>query len=301
MDSMAAIAPRVVASMAFVAVVLLLAGAWLLWRGWRGPAAVKLARRLQALAGTGPSESASIARVHRGDLQPSGGGVGADRAARAVQRLLLQAGVRWNPGATLLLSICLAGTPLLLALWLRGRRLERLQRQLPDALDLIARALRSGHALSAAFAMAAEELAEPIAGEFRALSEEIGFGVPLERAPEHLASRVPLTDLRYLVVAVLVQRDSGGNLTELLDNLGRLVRERLKFAGQVRVLASEGRLSAWILGLMPFVLAGLMTVINPGFMTLLWTDPLGVAILRLLLGLMVAGFLILNRVTRIRA
>jgi tight adherence protein B len=79
------------------------------------------------------------------------------------------------------------------------------------------------------------------------------------------------------------------------------VRERLKFAGQVRVLASEGRLSAWILGLMPFVLAGLMTVINPGFMTLLWTDPLGVAILRLLLGLMVTGFLILNRVTRIRA
>jgi tight adherence protein B len=125
--------------------------------------------------------------------------------------------------------------------------------------------------------------------------------VPLECALEHLASRVPLTDVRYLVVAVLVQRDSGGNLTELLDNLGRLVRERLKFAGQVRVLASEGRLSAWILGLMPFVLAGLMTVINPGFMTLLWTDPLGVAILRLLLGLMVTGFLILNRVTRIRA
>ena len=134
--------------------------------------------------------------------------------------------------------------------------MAKIERQLPDALDLMTRALRAGHAFSSALKMAGEEMAEPIAGEFRTVHDEVNFGVSLEQALTHLSERVPLTDLRYFVVAVLIQRDSGGNLTEILGNLSQLIRERLKLLAKVKVLSSEGRMSAWILGLMPFFLAG---------------------------------------------
>ena len=111
--------------------------------------------------------------------------------------------------------------------------------------------------------MVGEEMAEPIAGEFRIVHDEVNFGVSLQQALTNLSERVPITDLRYFVVAVLIQRESGGNLTEVLGNLSRLIRERLKLLAKVRVLSSEGRLSAWILGLMPFALAVLLQHAQP--------------------------------------
>src|SRR6202007_3264547 len=136
--------------------------------------------------------------------------------------------------------------------YVRSRRLLQLQHQLPEAMDLVTRALRAGHSFSSGVQMIAEEMANPIANEFRIVADEVNFGVSLQQALTNLSERIPLTDLRYFVVSVLIQRDSGGNLTEVLGTLRSLIRERLKLLARVRVLSSEGRLSAWILGMMPF-------------------------------------------------
>jgi tight adherence protein B len=189
---------------------------------------------------------------------------------------------------------------LMLVYYKRMKRLAKLERQLPDALDLITRALRAGHAFSSALKMAGEELAQPVAGELSTVHDEVNFGVSLEQALGHLSERVPLTDLRYFVVAVLIQRESGGNLTEILANLSRLIRERLKLMSKVKVLSSEGRMSAWILCLMPFFLAGVMNLVNPKFMGPLWTDPIGIAIVKYMLSLMLIGVLIMRRIIKIR-
>jgi tight adherence protein B len=130
--------------------------------------------------------------------------------------------------------------------------------------------------------------------------DEINFGVSLQQALTHLSERVPSTDLRYFVVAVLIQRESGGNLTEILMNLSQLIRDRAKFMAKVRVLSSEGKLSAWILGIMPFVLAALMNLVNPKFMSLLWTDPIGISMIQYMLVLMAIGALIMRKIVRIR-
>jgi tight adherence protein B len=182
----------------------------------------------------------------------------------------------------------------------RSRRLTRMERQLPDALDLVTRALRAGHSFASGVQMIGEEMSDPIASEFRMVADEVNFGVSLQQALTNLSERVPLTDLRYFVVAVLIQRDSGGNLTEVLGNLSKLIRDRLKLLARVRVLSSEGRLSAWILGLMPFALAALMNIFNPEFMSPLWTDPIGQTVIKYLLGLMLVGIVLLRKLVKIR-
>ena len=148
--------------------------------------------------------------------------------------------------------------------------------------------------------MAGEELQEPVGSEFRIVHDEINFGMSMQQALANLAERVPLTDVRYFVVSVLIQRESGGNLTEILGNLSRLIRERLKLMARVRVLSSEGRLSALILVVMPFALAAIMSVVNHDFMSRLWTDPLGITLIKLMLGMMVLGVVMLRKIVRIR-
>jgi tight adherence protein B len=193
-----------------------------------------------------------------------------------------------------------ATVPLLYLSHRRSRRLAHLERQLPDALDLVTRALRAGHSFASSVQMIGEEMSDPIATEFRMVADEVNFGVSLQQALTNLSERVPLTDLRYFVVSVLIQRDSGGNLTEVLGNLSRLIRDRLKLLARVRVLSSEGRLSAWILGLMPFALAGLMNVFNPEFMSPLWTDPMGLTVIKYMLAMMAVGVVILRKIVKIR-
>jgi tight adherence protein B len=139
-----------------------------------------------------------------------------------------------------------------------------------------------------------------VAAEFSTVHDEVNFGVAMEQALTNLTERVPLTDLRYFVVAVLIQRDSGGNLTEVLGNLSRLIRERLKLRSKVKVMSADGRLSAWILTLMPFALAALMNAFNPGFMAPLWTDPIGIVMLQYLLTMMVVGVVVMQKIIRIR-
>jgi tight adherence protein B len=182
----------------------------------------------------------------------------------------------------------------------RRRRLRRLDQQLPEALDLITRAVRAGHSLPLGIQMLADEMPEPIAAEFRLVHEQVSFGVSLQQALAGLCERVPLTDYRYFAVAVLIQRQSGGNLAEVIGNLSHLIRERLKLLARVRVLSAEGRMSAWTLALLPFLLGALLYFVNPDFMRPLWVDPIGVSMLRALLCMMLLGIVVLSRITRIR-
>lgn len=318
----------VLSVLVFVALLLLTEGAFTMWRSHRGPEAVKLKTRLHALSATHDrsAETGLLRQRMLSELPPMQRLLESMPRMQALDRVILQSGLNWTVSKLLLACVgfCLLAwfavasglrQPVLLGLaagvvvgalpfvylsYRRTRRLRKFERQLPEALDLIARALRAGHAFSAALKMAGEELSEPIAGELATVHDEVNFGVSLEQALTHLSERVPLTDLRYFVVAVLLQRESGGNLTEILTNLSQLIRERLKLMGKVRVLSSEGRLSAWILAIMPFFLAGVMNLVNPEFMHPLWTDPIGHSIIKWTLGMMFVGILIMRKIVKIR-
>jgi tight adherence protein B len=148
--------------------------------------------------------------------------------------------------------------------------------------------------------MVGDEMPQPIAGEFKFAYEEINYGVPMNEALHNLALRVPLTDLRYLVIAVLIQRESGGNLAEVFGSISRLIRARLKLLSQVRVMSAEGRMSAWILGLLPLGVLVLMTVTNPAYVRVLWTDPLGVRLMWYAAAVAAFGVLWMRKLIRIR-
>ena len=182
----------------------------------------------------------------------------------------------------------------------RKKRLNILERQLPEACDLIARSLRAGHAFFSTIKMVADELPSPIALEFQILSDEINYGDSLPEALKRLANRVPLADFRYLIVAVLVQRESGGNLAELMGNISVLIRQRLKLAGQVRALSAEGRLSAWILCLLPFAVVLVLSVVNPGYINQLMNDPAGFELLVSAITMMGVGALWMRKIIDIR-
>lgn len=312
----------------FVTVLLMIEGLYLLWRAYKGPEARKIEKRLQAFsAAIDRTQQAHLAKERMLSEVPWMQRLllTLPRAHR-LDRFILQAGLEWTVSSFLLACgvlgvftfvamASMARQPVLLALGAaavaaalpvlylqhqRSRRLSRMERQLPDALDLVTRALRAGHSFASGVQMIGEEMADPIGSEFRMVADEVNFGVSLQQALTNLSERVPLTDLRYFVVAVLIQRDSGGNLTEVLSNLGRLIRDRLKLLARVRVLSSEGRLSAWILGVMPFALAGLMNIFNPEFMSPLWEDPIGQTVVKYMLVLMLVGIVILRKIVKIR-
>jgi tight adherence protein B len=160
--------------------------------------------------------------------------------------------------------------------------------------------MRAGHAFPSALQMVAEEMPQPTADEFRIAFEEINFGVPQQQALTSLAQRVPVTDLRYFVVAVLIQRETGGNLAELLNGIGGLVRSRLKFQRSIRTLTAEGRLSAWILVALPFALGAVISLVNPSFIRVLWTDPVGLKLVYGALAQMAVGIFWMSRLIKVR-
>ncbi|MBJ7309515.1 type II secretion system F family protein [Rugamonas sp. CCM 8940] len=312
----------------FAAVILLVEGTWLWWSASHGGGARRIAKRLRLMSarGEGGADRVSILKQRRYSTNPWLEA----RLRRLPQlalldRLLLQAGGRWSVAQLLAwsaglllaglvlpplwqppLALLLAAPPLgaalpyLLLLRLRRARLHRLERQLPETADFLGRALRAGHSFSNVLQMVADELTEPIAGEFRATYEEINYGVPMNEALQNLALRIPLTDLRYLVIAVLIQRESGGNLAEVLGNISRLIRERLKLQAQVHVMSAEGRLSAWILVLLPLVVMLVMSVTNYAYISVLWTDPAGATLLWYAAGGMAIGIVWMRHVIRIR-
>ncbi len=200
----------------------------------------------------------------------------------------------------LLLGLVAANVPYVTLRMKRTARLQRFSAVLPDAIDLLARALRAGHAVTAAIEMVAREIPDPVGTEFRRVFEEQNFGLPIREALLNLAKRVPVADLQFLVTAMLVQKETGGNLAEVLDKAGAVIRERSRLLGQLRIYTAQGRLTGWILGLLPFLLFGLMTFINPGYAHTLTDDPTGRMFVWGGLGLMTVGILVIRKIVDIK-
>ncbi|MBB3121355.1 type II secretion system F family protein [Pseudoduganella violacea] len=311
----------------FVAVVLLIEGIYLSWNSSKGPEAERVARRLRMMSAGSHGGQQNNSMIKQRLLAQS----------PAMQRLLLeiprigqldrlleQSGLAWSVADLLGLTALSFASAVGLGLWLhlpllmllplalgaaclpmlmivraKAKRLEHIDQQLPDALDLIGRAVRAGHAFPTAMKMVGDEMRDPIAAEFRTAFDEVNFGISMTDALMNLATRVPSTDLRYFVIAVLIQRETGGNLAELLDNISAIIRARIKLMGQVRVLSAEGRMSAWVLGLLPFGAALMIQLTSPQFLEVLYTDPGGRKMLGMAAFLMFLGVLLMRKIIRI--
>lgn len=180
------------------------------------------------------------------------------------------------------------------------RRLTKFAKLLPDAMDLVSRALRAGHSLTAALDLVAQEIPDPVGKEFRRVSEEQNLGLPLRDALLNLAERVPLDDVRFLVASMLIQRETGGNLVEVLDKTTNLLRERMKLQGQIRVFTAQGRMTGWILCLLPIIMFFALGAINPNYVSLLTGDPLGQKLLIAGACFMFLGIMVIRKIIRIK-
>lgn len=182
----------------------------------------------------------------------------------------------------------------------RQLRFRKFEETLPDAIDLMSRALRAGHSVSAAIEMVSQEVANPTGAEFRKTFEQQNFGLPFREALEGLAVRIPLADLQFLVTAILVQKETGGNLAEILDKTASVIRERARLKGQLRIYTAQGRLTSWILGLLPFIMFLLITLVSPKYTHVLIEDPLGQRLVLIGLVLMGLGFYVIRRIVNIK-
>jgi tight adherence protein B len=197
------------------------------------------------------------------------------------------------------LALGLGSAPFGVVAWLRQRRFRKFEEHFPEALDLLGRAVRAGHAFTTGLEMIAKESGEPIGGEFRITFDEQSFGLPLRDALLNLADRVPLIDVRFFVTALLIQKETGGNLAEILDGLAHVIRDRFRIYREVQVRTAQGRLTAGILiGLPPFVLA-ILAFLNPHYVSVLFTDPAGPTILGVAALLQILGSFILWRVIHV--
>lgn len=244
--------------------------------------------------------------------------------ADKLRNFIGQAGMKVKPGRLILLSAILAvaafliGTrmmdnsllgllfvpvggliPIGFVAFKRRGRLKAFEKVFPEAIDLLGRAVRAGHSFSTGLEMITTELPEPVAGEFRTTFEEQNFGLPLRDALLNLSERIPLIDVRFFVTAVLIQKDTGGNLAEILDNLAHVVRERFRILGEVKIKTAQGRLTAAILISLPPIMGLVLRFLNPSYMKPLFTDPMGPWIIALAVFLQVVGSLMLWKIVNI--
>jgi tight adherence protein B len=182
----------------------------------------------------------------------------------------------------------------------RQRRLKKFARQLPDALELLARAMRSGHSLSAGMKCIANDMLPPVALEFDMVCERLNLGVNLDQAFEDVQRRIPNRDLKFFVTALRMHRQTGGNLTEVLDNISRIVRERMKIMGQVKALTGEGRISGVVLMSLPLLVGGAVYYLNPDYVMLLVQHPLGWKMLQVAIVLQVIGAIAIRKIVDIK-
>jgi tight adherence protein B len=199
-----------------------------------------------------------------------------------------------------LLPAATGAIPLLVLLQLERRRMSRLEAQLPDALELIARALRAGHSLSFGLQMVADEMPDPVGTEFGQVARQIALGLEPRAAISGMAQRVRSTDISFFVTAVLIQRETGGNLAEILENLAHVIRERFKMYGKVRALTAQTKLSANILMAMPFAMVGLLSMVNPDYARPLFETDGGRMLLIAAAGMLVVGYALCRRLGIVR-
>jgi tight adherence protein B len=201
---------------------------------------------------------------------------------------------------SLLVGLAGATVPFAYVLWKRSKRFDRMRLYLPEALDMMVAAIRAGHSFSSAMGMASKESPEPVRKEFRQCFDEQNFGLELRYALMNLAHRVPIHDIRIMVTAVLIQNETGGNLTEILEKVGYLIREDFRLQRQVRIHTAQGRLTGWILSLLPPILGFALYMVNPDQMSLLWTREVGRAMLYGGIVMTTIGALIIRKIIRIR-
>jgi tight adherence protein B len=238
--------------------------------------------------------------------------------------LLQQAGISWSLQTLFILSIGLAvgiGSMTLIATrsvpiaavatiigailptaYVRRKRTKRLnafEEFLPESIDLVGRALRAGHPLSAGFKMAADDGLEPVSGEFRRVFEEQRFGLPVHDSLLALADRVNLVDVRILVTAILIQREVGGNLAEILDNLSAVIRARFTIRRQIRVYTAQGRMTGYLLSVLPLFIFTILYMLNPQYMSILFTDPIGKIMIVVAITMQLMGFLWIRKIIKI--
>jgi tight adherence protein B len=197
-------------------------------------------------------------------------------------------------------GVMAAAIPFAHVWWKRKKRFDQFLEHLPDALDLMSRALSAGHAFSEAMHMVSAEMPEPIATEFRKTYEEQNLGLSLKLALENLTQRIPLLDLRMCVTAVLIQRETGGNLAEILEKVAYTIRERFRIMGDLKTLTTSSRMSAWLLCGLPIFVSIIITVMNPEYMSVLWTDTRGHYLIASALFLQTTGMLIVRKILRIK-
>lgn len=311
----------------FAAIILGIEGVYLWWVNTHGASAQRIARRLQLMSGHQGkhTERISILKLRRfGRHALTERLLQRARFAHRIDRLLVQAGMGWSvehfllcsgavaivagylvlqwpmpvPVRLVLVLLC-AFVPLLLVRRARLRRLARIEEQLPDAADFIARALRAGHSFSNVLQIVGNELPEPLSGEFRIAREEINYGVPLGEALHNMASRIPLTDLRYLVIAILIQRETGGNLAEIMTNLSRLMRERQALRGEIDTLTAEPKLSAVVLTLLPIALFLMVNVMNRDYMSPLYVTESGRSMLIYAVVSVIIGYFVMKKIGQV--
>ena len=228
--------------------------------------------------------------------------VGTVMMASLFLAVVTAAGLAWLTGSSLFAlvgGVAAGSLPLLFVRRAARKRQDKFEEQFPEAIDLIARALRAGHAMPTALQMVADESADPVGAEFRTLFEQQNYGLALPDALRSFADRVQLLDARFFVTAVLTQRETGGNMSEVLDKLASVIRERFKVKRQVRVVSAHGRITGVVLGLLPPVIAGLIFLVSPDHIRLLVDDPLGLYMLVGGLVLQVTGVLIIRRIVNV--
>ena len=289
----------------------------------------RMLRRVRAATGAAAATSAGQLERPQGRLS----GVSAvermlSRAhgiSRPLEQLVTQSGLKITVGTLVMSCLLAASGGYLLVRWLtyytylglaaapvfgvvpylvvrfyRTRRLNTFEEQFPEAIDLLARALRAGHAFPTGLQMVADEIPEPVGGEFKLMYDRQNFGMSLNQALKELAERIPILDARFFATAVLTQRETGGNLSEVLGNLSVVIRDRFKVKRQVRVLTAHGRITGWILAALPPALAVLLALVSPEHMKTMVTDPLGIQMIAVGGTLQVVGTLLIRKLVNIR-
>jgi tight adherence protein B len=238
--------------------------------------------------------------------------------------LLKQANVSWSAGRLLVVSACCFAIPafgvynqfgttwgalaagLVVAMapfgwivFMRNRRFDLFQQGLPEALDLMVSALRAGHSLIAAMGLVARECADPVGGEFRACFDEQNYGLELKAALDNMLQRVPLQDLKITCTAIMIQKESGGNLAEVLDKTAHVIRERFRLKREVQVHTAQGRLTGWILSLLPVALGTALYFVNPSMMSVLWHRPIGIKLIWTAIGMTIVGGLVIRHIVNL--
>jgi tight adherence protein B len=287
----------------------------------------KLERRIRDVATTDDAavdgDGTIVAHKNEGPLPGLDRLVGRLGSNSSLNKLIQQSGIHVTPSGILVMSLALGAAAALLATfarpwwaplaaapfglaaptaWLvnrRNSRLRKFEEMFPEALDLISRAIRAGHAFQTAMGMAADELREPVGPEFKKAFDQHNFGLPLRDALDQLAQRVPSLDVRFFVTAVQIQRDTGGNLAEILDNLAHVVRERFKIQRQIRVHTAHGRFTGYVLVALPAALAVALSFINPEHMNLLFREHLGQMMLIIAMIMQTIGFFWIRYVIKI--